>query len=152
MGDMDDGPEQCPLPEAEVERLLLSLLPPGRFDVFLTHSPYGEYTRHRRHEETSRAVTALWEKGLIRTDELWMFAYTDSGKGGRDDVPRAIKTAHVIFQLPENIWQEKKRIVTGIYGFNPDSFEACAALQEEAFWRFHSPVEFREWLRTGRSK
>ncbi len=153
MGDLDDGPEQLPLPEAEVQQMLLSLLPPEHFDLVVTHSPYGEYTRHRRHEETSRAVVSLWEKGLIRTGEVRMFAYEDSGKGGRDDLPQAIKTAHLVVQLPENTWREKYRTITEIYGFDPDSYEARITLREEAFWCFRSPAEFNEWLRTrGRKK
>ncbi len=148
MGDLDDGPEQLPLSEPQVQQTLLSLLPPEYFNLILTHGPYGEYTRHRRHEETSRAVIRLWEAGLIRADEVWMFAYEDSGKGGKDDLPRAIKTAHLVVPLPEDIWQEKYRTITEIYGFSPESYEACITLREEAFWCFRSPVAFREWLKT----
>ena len=152
MGNLDDGPEQLPLDETEVQQVLLSLLPSEHFDFVLTHSPYGEYTRHRRHEETSKAVIALWEKSLIRTDEVWMLAYEDSGKGGRDDLPRAINTAHLVVPLPENIWQEKYHTITGVYGFSPESYEARITPREEAFWCFHSPAEFQKWLRTRRRK
>jgi len=152
MGDMDDGPEQSPISATEVQQVLLSLLPTEHFDLVLTHSPYGEYTRHRRHEETSKAVVTLWKKGLIRTGEMWMFAYEDGGKGGRNDLPQAIKTAHLVVQLPENIWQEKYRTITEIYGFGPESYEACITRREEAFWCFRSPAEFQKWLRTGRRK
>lgn len=122
MGELDDGPEQTPLPESEVQQTLRSLLPAKHFDLILTHSPYGEYTRHRRHEETSQAVITLWEKGLIRTNEVWMFAYADSGQGGKDDPPQAIKTAHLLTQLPEEVWQRKYRIITGIYGLAPVTY------------------------------
>jgi LmbE family N-acetylglucosaminyl deacetylase len=150
IGDLDDEPEQVPLPEAQVQQVLLSLLPPEQFKFVLTHSPYGEYTRHRRHEETSKAVVNLWEQGLIRTGELWMFAYKDNGKGGKDDLPRAIKTAHMVVQLPETIWRGKYRTITEIYGFSQESYEANITLREEAFWCFRSPAEFQEWLRAGR--
>ena len=52
MGDLDDGPEQKPLEEAVLQRTILQLLPPKHFDLLLSHSPKGEYTRHLRHEET----------------------------------------------------------------------------------------------------
>ena len=152
MGDLDDGPEQLPLPEKEVQQVLLSLLPPEHFDLIMTHSPYGEYTRHRRHEETSQAVVSLWKKGLIRTSKVWMFAYEDSGKGGKDDLPRAIMTAHLIVPLPENIWQEKYRTITEVYGFGPESYEARITQREEAFWCFCSPTEFQKWLKTERGR
>jgi len=152
IGDLDDGTEQLPLSEADVQQMVLSLLPEQHFDFILTHSPHGEYTRHRRHEEIGTAVALLWEKELIRAKEVWMFAYEDGRKGGKDDLPKAIKTAHLISYLPDDIWRRKYTIVTDIYGFAPESYEADIVMREEAFWCFQSPVEFRKWLKTERRK
>jgi hypothetical protein len=152
IGDLDDGPEQSPLPEGDVQQMVLSLLPEMHFDLILTHSPHGEYTRHRRHEETGAAVALLWEKGLIRAKEVWMFAYEDDGKGGKDDLPKAIKTAHLISCLPEDIWRRKYIIITDTYGFAPETYEAHIVAREEAFWCFQSPTEYREWVKTERRK
>jgi LmbE family N-acetylglucosaminyl deacetylase len=152
IGDLDDGPQQLPLSEVDVQQMVLSLLPEMHFDLILTHSPHGEYTRHRRHEETGTAVASLWEKGLIKAKEVWMFAYEDGGKGGKNDLPKAIKTAHLISYLPEDIWRRKWAIVTDIYGFAPESYEADIVAREEAFWCFQSPAEFREWLETERKE
>jgi LmbE family N-acetylglucosaminyl deacetylase len=152
MGDLDDGPEQSPLSEADVQQAILSLLPKTHFDLILTHSPHGEYTRHRRHEETGMAVASLWEKGLIKTKEVWMFAYADCGKGGMDDIPKAIKTAHQITDLSEDMWRRKYVIITETYGFAPRSYEAHIVAKEEAFWCFQLPAEFREWLETERKE
>src|SRR5580698_6235430 len=60
MGNLDDGAEQTPLAENAVEGAILQLLPATRFDLIITHSINGEYTRHRRHEEIGRAVIKLW--------------------------------------------------------------------------------------------
>jgi LmbE family N-acetylglucosaminyl deacetylase len=152
IGDLDDGPEQIPLSKGDVQQTVLSLLSERRFDLILTHSPYGEYTRHRRHEETGTAVALLWEKGLIEAKEVWMFAYRDGGKGGRQDLPKAIKTAHLISNLPEDIWRRKYNIITDTYGFAPETYEANIVMREEAFWCFQSPTEFQEWSRTVRRK
>jgi LmbE family N-acetylglucosaminyl deacetylase len=151
IGDLDDGPEQLPLSESDVQQMVLSLLPETHFDLILTHSPYGEYTKHRRHEETGTAVALLWEKELIKAKEVWMFAYEDGGNGGKDDLPKAIKTAHRISYLPEDIWRRKYIIITDTYGFAPESYEANIVMREEAFWCFQAPVDFREWLKTERS-
>ena len=148
IGDLDDGSEQLPLDDARVQQMILSLLSNRDFDLVLTHSPHGEYTRHRRHEECSKAVFKLWEDGLIRTNKLCMFAYGDSGKGGKDDLPQAIKTAHKIDQLPEDVLMRKRRIITDIYGFAPETYEAKIVMREEAFWCFNSPAHFQEWLKT----
>jgi LmbE family N-acetylglucosaminyl deacetylase len=148
IGDLDDGSEQLPLDEVIVQRTILSLLPNKDFDLVLTHSPHGEYTRHRRHEECGKAVSVLWENGLIKANKLWMFAYEDSGKGGKDDLPQAIKTAHKKDQLHEDVCMRKRRIITDVYGFAPETYEAKIVMKEEAFWCFDSPADFQEWLKT----
>ena len=133
MGDLDDGPEQLPLAGKEVEDAVISLLPCDRFDLIITHSPCGEYTRHKRHEETSKAVLGLWESGKLSARRMWMFAYEDDG--GRK-IPEPNRGADLRTKLSGEIWQKKYDIITKIYGFGPDSFEAKAAGREEAFWCF----------------
>jgi LmbE family N-acetylglucosaminyl deacetylase len=130
MGDLDDGPEQKPLEEKVLEETILKLLPPLQYDLIITHSPEGEYTKHLRHEETSKAVISLWNSGKISTKELWTFAYED---GGKHYLPRAIKTDTLFEVLSENIWQKKYHLITETYGFNKNSWEAETTPKEEAF-------------------
>jgi len=132
MADLDDGPEQTPLDNAQMQKTIAELLPSNRFDLVITHSTSGEYTRHLRHEETAKAVLALWKTDGLFTDELWAFAYED---GNRKYLPRAIKDADFLVGLNEEIWRKKYDIITGIYGFNKDSFEAMTTPKEEAFRR-----------------
>ena len=143
MADLDDGPEQEPLAEALVERTLLEALPARQFDRILTHSPLGEYTRHRRHEEVGRAVLRLWASGRLLAPELWLFAYEDSG---RAHLPRAIAGAPIVRDLPEEVWQRKRRLITARYGFGDDSWEARVTPQREAFHRLTSAMEAEAWL------
>jgi LmbE family N-acetylglucosaminyl deacetylase len=131
MGDLDDGPEQKPLRTTEVEDAILDLLPSHRYDLVLTHGRWGEYTRHRRHEEVAKAVMALRESGRLATGEIWMFAYQD---GGGKHLPRPREGADVYTRLPQEIWEHKHRIIRDTYGFGPDSFEARATPRDEAFW------------------
>ena len=149
IGDLDDGQEQLPLAELDVQQAILSLLPKTSFDLILTHSPYGEYTRHLRHEETSRVVAALWEEGEISATELWMFAYED---GEKRYLPRPIETAHRLNKIPESIWQQKYQIITELYGFAAESFEARTTPREEAFWCFRSADEFQKWKERGKDQ
>ncbi|MBU0640267.1 MAG: PIG-L family deacetylase [Planctomycetes bacterium] len=143
IGDLDDGPDQTPLELSLVERTILALLQHHDFDVILTHGPRGEYTRHRRHEETCRAVIRLWSAGMIQAAELWMFAYTDSD--GRR-FPVALHNAHRYNALPENAWNEKYRLITEVYGFAPSSWEARTVPRAEAFWCFDAPEAARQWI------
>ncbi len=151
MGNLDDGPEQSPIPIELTQQTILSLLGGCSFDIILTHSPYGEYTRHRRHEETGRAVASLWRAASLKADQLWMFAYQDSGRGGITDPPCPIQNASRITTLAASIWNSKYSIITQIYGFDTDSYEAKIVQNREAFWQFGSPDELDTWLRTSGS-
>lgn len=131
MGDLDDGPEQKPLRMVAVEDAIAELLPSDRYDLVLTHGLWGEYTSHRRHEEVARAVMALRESGRLAVQELWMFAYED---GEKKYLPRPVADADVFFRLPQDVWQEKYRIVHEVYGFDTESFETQTTPKEEAFW------------------
>jgi hypothetical protein len=75
MGNLDDGPDQKPLDENELQQEILHLLPSRHFDLIISHSPSGEYTRHFRHEEVGKALINLWCSGKITADELRTFAY-----------------------------------------------------------------------------
>ena len=143
MGDLDDGPEQKPLAEAEVQRAVLQLLPHRHFDLIISHNPAGEYTRHLRHEELGTAVITLWHAGKISSDELWIFAYED---GGKQYLPRPIKTATIYHILPEVIWQRKYSLLTALYGFEKNGFEAETTPRAEAFWQFTNSMDAWQWL------
>ena len=132
MADLDDGPEQTPLDNAEIQETVMLLLPSEKYDLIITHGQSGEYTRHLRHEETARAVLALCSNKRLRTDRLWTFAYED---GDRKYLPRAIEQADLLIKLTDEIWQEKYNIITNIYGFDEYSFEARTTPGIEAFWR-----------------
>lgn len=133
MGDLDDSPDQAPLPATLVRDTLLSLLPGRDFDLLITHAPRGEYTRHRRHEEVSRAVRVLWKRGDLRAGKLWQFAYEDEGTAGP---PRPSENADFRFSLSDELWDRKSAIITEVYGFGTDSWEARAVTRGEAFHCF----------------
>lgn len=149
MGDLDDGPDQDPLASKDVQECILQLLPEPQFDLIITHDPSGEYTRHLRHEETSQAVIKLWSANKILADEIWTFAYED---GEKKYLPKPIKNANFYYNLPVKIWQKKYRIITGIYGFNKNSFEAQTTPHAEAFWQFTGSEQARQWLNKGGNK
>lgn len=132
MGDLDDSPEQKPLAEKDIRRTIQALMPMDKFDMALTHSRWGEYTRNIRHEETSKAVMAMFNTKELHARQMWMFAYED---GGGKYLPKPNRDADISVWLPENIAQEKYKIITELYGFGPDSFEAKACPKREAFWK-----------------
>ena len=145
MGDLDDGPEQTPLSDKEVEFAIECLIPPQHFDILISHSPSGEYTRHRRHEETGKAVIHLWHAGKIQGAELWVFAYQD---GERAYYPRPIEEAKNK-PIPEHLWNRKYQVITENYGFEPESWEARTTPRTEAFWQFTDSENALNWLNEG---
>jgi LmbE family N-acetylglucosaminyl deacetylase len=134
MGDLDDSPaaNQRPLDKKIVEQTIMDLLPSRKFDIIITHSTSGEYTRHLRHEETGKACLELWRSGRLSAGQVLAFAYQD---GLKQYLPKAIEGADLFVELPEKVWQKKYDIITNVYGFGPDSFEAKTTPRQEAFWR-----------------
>ena len=136
MADLDDGPDQTPLPLEQVQQTAVRLLAGTSYNLVLTHGPNGEYTQHRRHAECCRTVVELWRSGIIDTSRLWLFAYED---GDRAYFPRVRDDADRRDVLTEDAWLEKRRLITDLYGFAPDSWEAQTTPREEGFWCFDSP-------------
>ncbi|MDB5154998.1 MAG: family deacetylase [Mucilaginibacter sp.] len=143
MGDLDDGPEQKSLAANEVKDAILHLLPHLHFDLVLTHSINGEYTRHRRHEEIGKAVIQLWHARKLFTNELWAFAYED---GHKAHYPRPIINATVYNQLPQPLWDLKHKIITETYGFEENSWEAQTTPRAEAFRQFSNADDAHQWI------
>jgi LmbE family N-acetylglucosaminyl deacetylase len=135
MADLDDGPDQAPLPVEQVQETTARLLAGTGYSLILTHGPNGEYTWHRRHAECGQSVVELWRTGVIDTKQLWLFAYED---GNRAYLPRVRDDADRRDVLTEDIWIEKHRLMTDLYGFRPDSWEARTTPREEGFWCFDS--------------
>lgn len=144
MGDLEDGPDQGPQEENEVEDAILELLPQKYFDLVISHHPSGEYTRNLRHEETGQAVIRLWHKESISAGEHWVFAYED---GNKEYLPQPMETASIYRKLTKRIWMRKYRIITEIYGFDPSSFEAKTLSRAESFWQFNNSFEAIKLLR-----
>lgn len=146
MGDMDDGPEQTPLNDSVVQNLIIQLIPNQMYDIIITHNPNGEYTRHLRHEEVSKAVINLWAKGLLVANQLWTFAYNDENKS---QYPKPCVEADFYQILKQCIFDLKYSIITQTYGYETNSWEAKTSPENEAFWCFNNPSKAMQWLAQG---
>ena len=116
MADLDDAPEQAPLPAGQVQETITRLLAGGSYQLILTHGPMGEYTRHRRHSECSQPWLRFGDRALSDAARLWLFAYED---GGRAYLPRVRDDADRRDMLTDDVWVEKQRLITDLYGFGP---------------------------------
>ncbi len=81
MGDMDDGPEQTPLPDEEVENQVLALLPVQHHDYSYHASPprgiYPAPPPRRSKQRRDPAVATRPDHGRL---SFWAFAYEDGLK------------------------------------------------------------------------
>ena len=68
-------------------------------------------------------------------DECSFFAYED---GGRAYIPRVRSDADRRDVLTDGVWIEKRRMITELYGFSSNSWEARTSPPEEGFWCFDS--------------
>jgi LmbE family N-acetylglucosaminyl deacetylase len=143
MADLDDGPQQKPLDTTIVADTILEWLPPSAYDLIITHNPNGEYTRHLRHEEVSKAVIRLWSSEKISAKELWTFAYED---GEKKYLPKPIEKAAIYQKLSQPVWEKKYNLITETYGFGKDSFEAQTTPRAESFWPFTRHNEALQWI------
>jgi len=127
MADLDDGPAQSPLDEKQVRSTLLSLVPGGHCDLIMTHAPKGEYTRHVRHEEVLEVCSECGPTGDPGPRTL-AFRYED---GDGRYLPRPKKRRYLV-EVPYELWEIKRRLLTEIYGFVPESWEVQTAPRREA--------------------
>jgi LmbE family N-acetylglucosaminyl deacetylase len=144
MADLDDGPDQIALSIELVKATAIELLAGHSYELVVTHSPKGEYTRHRRHEQCSQSVIELWQSDGIDTERLWLFAYED---GERKYLPGVCADADRRDMLTESVWLEKRRLITDVYGYKVDSWEARTSPREEGFWCFDSVQAVAERMR-----
>jgi hypothetical protein len=70
-----------------------------------------------------------------------MFAYED---GGGTHPPLVQSDADRREMLPLDVWREKRRVLTGLYGFSDDSWEVRVVPREEGWWCFDEATSARE--------
>jgi LmbE family N-acetylglucosaminyl deacetylase len=130
MADLDDGPGQKPLSYKEYKTAFTENINDRAFDTVITHAPFGEYTRHLRHEELSQAVSGLLFEGIVESKEIWFFWYSDeNGK----ELPSARSDSDFVISLNKEIFQQKSHILFDIYGFSMDSWEGRTLPRVEGF-------------------
>jgi hypothetical protein len=117
----------------QIEHALMDSLTMDRYDIILTHSLYGEVTRNLLQPGTGKAVLKLRKDGNIRSDALYMFAYDD--KKGKI-LPEPVMDCDKVVRLPDEVFAEKRRILSEIYKFSPESTEMKTASKIESYWQF----------------
>ncbi|MBR9706387.1 PIG-L family deacetylase [Candidatus Pacearchaeota archaeon] len=97
------------------------------YDYIFTHGRNGEYG-HKRHIETHNAVKFLVDKKQILAKKLFFFSYRKSGA-----ICNASARSDKFINIKDEIYLEKKKIITKIYGFQRGGFEEKCSKKIEGF-------------------
>ncbi|MFH1425693.1 MAG: PIG-L family deacetylase [archaeon] len=124
-----------PLPVKKVAEKIRENLPSKKFDYIFTHGKNGEYG-HQRHKEVHDAVSYLFSKKELVAKKVYFFSYIyGSVKWKNSDLKIPVSNPNPDWRvfLDDDVLQRKIKIVTNVYGFGPESFEALACASREAF-------------------
>jgi LmbE family N-acetylglucosaminyl deacetylase len=135
ISDLDDEILK-PLSIDEVKTKILESLKEKDFDYVFTHGENGEYG-HLRHKETHNAMKELVGEGNLRCNEIRFFSYELGNKSvpkiPKLKIPIPRKKSDWSVVLDNSELKKKKQIVTKLYGFESDSFEALSCKGREHF-------------------
>jgi len=118
---------------AEIKERLNELLSIKKFDYIFSHGMNGEYG-HERHIGVSRAVKEMLKQKKLESQQVFYFCYQGENKGNKSHCFNDLKKAKYIFKLDSQELKQKKKIITDIYGFPPNSFEFLSCLDTETFY------------------
>jgi len=133
LGDLDDITDDSVYTLKKLEDAITSLLLSDRYELIITHGLWEEYSQHPGHEQINKAVLALSRAGRLLAKQIWTFAYEIRAGSS---LPRPIRDADILVRLTDIIWEKKTALISDIYGFGPESFEAQAMPKTEAFQLF----------------
>jgi LmbE family N-acetylglucosaminyl deacetylase len=135
ISDLDDEKLE-PLSISEVAEKIKENLPQDKYDYIYTHGENGEYG-HIRHKETHEAIKFLIKKNKLTCSKVFYFSYLPGGIKWRDDsdlkIPIANSKSNTRVFLDEDALQKKINLITSVYGFTPESFEALSCGSRETF-------------------
>lgn len=112
-----------------IRETILERLPQKKFSYIFTHNSNGEYG-HPRHIGVHNAVIGLLKEKEISGKKIIAFAYNSAPSPviASPDLSAAIQK-----KLPENVFKEKRFIMSNIYGFQKTTPDYQTAGPREAF-------------------
>ena len=97
------------------------------YDFIFTHGRNGEYG-HKRHREVYRAVNKMLKNKDLIAKKIFFFSYH---KRGDKCVPNSKRDKFI--NLNSLIFNNKKKMITDVYGFESGSFEEKSCGEIESF-------------------
>ncbi|NTW22934.1 PIG-L family deacetylase [Candidatus Falkowbacteria bacterium] len=130
--DMDDeGNLDYEQTVAEAERIVTKYFFNLPIDYLFTHGANGEYG-HESHIATNEAVKHLLSGGQIKAKRAFCFSYVKKSQKLYAEL-RPAAAADLTLALSKREFEDKKSIMTSIYGFHPDGIDTNYCTNPEAF-------------------
>ncbi len=127
ISDLDDE-KLKPLTTQSIVKKIKSLLPKLEYDIIFTHGENGEYG-HLRHKEIYTAVKKMIKNKQLKAKEVYYFSYELKSR----KIPWPTKGYELKTELTKSEHKGKIQIITDIYGFADNSFEALSCNNIETF-------------------
>ena len=131
MADLDDlGKVSDEKWECDAEKIILEKIGNQKFDYIFTHGSNGEYG-HQNHKNLHRVMSRLKRRRSFTKACLFYFHFKRIYR--LRPFMKARKNPDVVIELAENIYQEKRKIMSEIYGFDPNGIDINYCTRPEAF-------------------
>lgn len=127
----DDGKLRLRETVPIIKNLIKKHIKNNQFDYIFTHGENGEY-RHPRHIGVHDAVKSLIINRLIKPKAILFFNYSKESKKEFSRL-KARANSDLLIKLTRKEFAKKKKIMTNIYGFDPDGIDANYCTNPEAF-------------------
>lgn len=114
-----------------IEDIIADKIGAQDFDYIFTHFKNGEYG-HDRHCMVHEAVKNLLDKGKLKPETVFYFAYRKNLEGLKPLI-LSRKDAEIIVKLEDKVYKEKRRIVAEMYGYPYDGLDVGYCTNPEAF-------------------
>ncbi|MFH1427355.1 MAG: PIG-L family deacetylase [Patescibacteria group bacterium] len=114
-----------------IKKIMLQRIKNKKFDYIFTHGFNGEYG-HPRHIGVYRVVSQLVNKQILKPEAVFYFNYTKKSRK-KFAPPFAKKNSDLQLKLTNQKFAQKKKIMTDIYGFAPNSIDVNYCTNLEAF-------------------
>ncbi len=117
-----------------IEQIIATEVGPSKYDLIFTHGANGEYG-HPRHKGVHQAVRNLFKKRKLKADQLLFFNYR---KKAKEKISPLIMNegSDLIVELTARGFARKKKIMSNLYGFDPNGIDASYCTNPEAFKLF----------------
>jgi LmbE family N-acetylglucosaminyl deacetylase len=132
----DEGRMSLEVSIPAIRKLIREEIKNKKYHYIFTHGANGEYG-HLRHKGVHQAVKKMVLQRELEADMILYFDYVKNTKGGLPLIAVG-KNPDLTVKLDSQLFKRKKKVMTDIYGFDPQGIDANYCTNPEAFKIFNN--------------